>query len=172
MDYRIQDKNSNIRWVQALLGATKSRLDVDQTKPISEQLRKLSGFINTETLAHENKLKEILIHASITALFGMYVYNRSTITSVLDVIKITATAPALTWNQSWKVNVTVLMLMAFGPSNLCPLCWASDLMAYLVILCLIVYLVSVIFSSRKISKLTIARMHLAEQDTRLTERFQ
>lgn len=98
MNYRIQDKSSQLKKLQALMGATKTKIDVDQTKPLSEQLRKLASFINVETKDHVLSLREILIQAGITAVFGLVVMQRSSLTSLRDVITITATAPALTWN--------------------------------------------------------------------------
>jgi len=97
--------------------------------------------------------------------------RRSSLTSLRDVVTITATAPALTWNKSWLTHAIVLVVIAFGPSVLCPVCWASDLLAYLVIFCLVVYLMCIIFSAHRVSSLTIQRLEIAEEDTRLVERM-
>jgi len=144
MDYFVQNKDSLFLPVQRLLGATKTELNQDRNKPLSEQMKTLNTWVQDETGQNWNNVSKILGSAGATALFSLATMWQSNL-GFKNSLLFAMSTPALTWNCGRLSHATFLLLIAFGPSSICPLCDLQELLSYCTAFAVFVYLVSLIY---------------------------
>jgi hypothetical protein len=89
----------------------------------------------------------ILGSAGATALFSLATLWHANL-GFKNSLMFAMVAPTLFWNCCRLTQAIFLLLIAFGPSSICPFCDLQELLSYFTAFCVFVYLVSLIYRDR------------------------